>query len=359
MEEINITTGKEEKVKYKYQNDKNKFLIELIIKDINNYQILVINEENEYEIYELNLNLSELIKKSDFFQLCKNSQDFINYINQLFDNKNIDFEKNYQNDTLIMKWKFNTLFKIEEINFNLSKKQISLDGKINLISKNLENFKKEIKTNDIDKIYQKIESLENKIKELEINYKKDIKLEIENYFKEKEKEKKNLFDKESLILTEIKEKEFISKFIGAIKPNSKLELIYRASVDGQMGKDFHSKCDNIYPTITLYKTNTNKKFGGYTESSWKLETYGSDYNAHIFSINKEKYYKVNKCPEKSIYSEGTRGPNFDGLWLREPFFEQFKFWETDGDNKCYSKESTYEMSDNARILTEIEVYKVI
>lgn len=355
MEEKNITTANEKKVNYKYQNDKNQFLIELIIKDINNYQILVINEENEYEIYELNLNLSELIKKSDFFQLCKNSQDFINYINQLFDNKNIDFEKNYQNDTLIMKWKFNTLFKIEEINFNLSKKQISLDGKINLISKNLENFKKEIKTNDIDKIYQKIESLENKIKELEINYKKDIKLEIENYFKEKEKE---LFNKESLILTEIKEKEFISKFIGAIKPNSKLELIYRASVDGQMGKDFHSKCDNIYPTITLYKTNTNKKFGGYTESSWKLETYGSDYNAHIFSINKEKYYKVNKCPEKSIYSDSKRGPNFDGLWLSEPFFEQGKFWETDG-NKCYSKESTYEMSDNARILTEIEVYKVI
>ena len=43
-------------------------------------------------------------------------------MNQLFDNKNIIFETNYQNDTLTMKWKFNTLFKIEELSFNLNKK---------------------------------------------------------------------------------------------------------------------------------------------------------------------------------------------------------------------------------------------
>ena len=365
MEEKNIIPFIEKKVKYSYQNDNSKYIIELIIKDINNFEILVINEENEYEIYELNLNLSELIKKSDFFQLCKTSQDFINYMNQLFDNKNIIFETNYQNDTLTMKWKFNTLFKIEELSFNLNKKQISMDGKINLISKNLENFKKEIndiKKTDIEKIYKKIEVLENKIKELEINYKQDIKLEIENYFKEKEKkEKSNLLNQKSLILTEEKELKFITDFIRALKPNSKLELIYRASVDCQMGKDFHSKCDNIFPTITLFKTNTNRKFGGYTESNWKLTTYGSDSHAQIFSINKEKSYKVNNCPEKSIYSDNTRGPNFDGLWVSEPFFNRGSFWETEGDHKCYPKESVYEMSEKKsdNVLTEIEVYKVI
>jgi hypothetical protein len=182
-----------EKINYKYKNEKNKFIIELSIKDTNNFQLVVINEENECEIYELNINLSDLIKKSDFFQLCKTPQDFINYMNQLFENKNIIFEKSSPNDSLIMKWKFNTLFKIEELSFNLNKKQISMDGKINLISKNLENFKKEIndiKKTDIEKIYKKIEVLENKIKELEINYKQDIKLEIENYFKEKEKKRK-------------------------------------------------------------------------------------------------------------------------------------------------------------------------
>ncbi len=48
-------------------------------------------------------------------------------------------------------------------------------------------------------------------------------------------------------------------------------------------------------------------------------------NAFIFSINNEKYYKVNKNPEKSIYSDQNRGPNFDGLWVREPFFKKVHF----------------------------------
>ena len=58
-----------------------------------------------------------------------------------------------------------------------------------------------------------------------------------------------------------------------IKPNSKLKLIYRASIDGQMGKDFHLKCDNVSPTICLYMTNTYKKFGGYCSSYWKINSY--------------------------------------------------------------------------------------
>ena len=149
----------------------------------------------------------------------------------------------------------------------------------------------------------------------------------------------------------------MKSLIRMIKPNSKLQLIYRASIDGQMGKDFHSKCDNIYPTISLFKTDTDKKFGGYTEANWNIKTYGSDPNAIIFSINKEKYYKVNNCPEKSIYCDPKRGPNFDGLWVQEPFFTGGCFWETNGDHKCFPKMSTYEMceKDSNNVLSEIEV----
>ena len=99
----------------------------------------------------------------------------------------------------------------------------------------------------------------------------------------------NIFLKQkSLICTENKEINFISKFLKKIKPKSKLNLIYRASTDGQMGKDFHSKCDNISPTITFFKTNNNVKFGGYTESNWDINGYSGDKNTYIFSISKEK-----------------------------------------------------------------------
>ena len=145
-----------------------------------------------------------------------------------------------------------------------------------------------------------------------------------------------------------------------IKPNSKLKLIYRASVDGQMGKDFHSKCDNIFPTLSLFKTKSNKKFGGYTESNWNISTYAADQNAYIFSINKRKYYKVNNNYQYSIYSQAGRGPNFDGLWLREPFFANGQFWETIGDHRCFPKGSDKEITEeNSITLSELEVFKII
>ena len=47
---------------------------------------------------------------------------------------------------------------------------------------------------------------------------------------------------------------FITEFLKMIKPNSKLKIIYRATSDGQIGKDFHSKFDNVFPTIIFFKT---------------------------------------------------------------------------------------------------------
>ena len=65
---------------YKFESEKCKLKIQLSIKDINNIHFIAINTENEYEIYELNTSLSELIKTSDYFQLCKTPEDFINYL---------------------------------------------------------------------------------------------------------------------------------------------------------------------------------------------------------------------------------------------------------------------------------------
>ena len=356
---------KENKIlSFYYQKDKTKFQVNIITKENNNFYFLIINKENEYDKYELNLSLSDLINKSDFFKLCKNSEDFINYINQIFDNKNFFLEKDINSEEkLIMKWKYNTLFKVEEIIFYLKKIKISIDNKIDLFKKDLDNMKNEInqiKIDELNKIKEKINSLENKIDELQKNYKNDIKIEIEKYFKDLKK-KENIFEQESLICTNEKEINFIYKFINMIRPNSRLKLIYRASVDGQMGKDFHSKCDNIFPTVSLFKNEIGNKFGGYTESNWNITTYGADGKAFIFSLNKEKYYKVNNNPNYSICSEQKRGPNFDGLWVREPFFNKGNFWETEGDHKCFPKISTYEMSgkESGDVLLELEVFQVI
>ena len=46
------------------------------------------------------------------------------------------------------------------------------------------------------------------------------------------------------------------------------QLCYRASNDGWSGADFHTKCDDLGPTVTLVKCGTNV-FGGYTDQSWE------------------------------------------------------------------------------------------
>jgi hypothetical protein len=47
------------------------------------------------------------------------------------------------------------------------------------------------------------------------------------------------------------------------------QLCYRASDDGWGAGDFHTKCDDVGPTVTLIKCGTNV-FGGYTDQSWKV-----------------------------------------------------------------------------------------
>ena len=47
----------------------------------------------------------------------------------------------------------------------------------------------------------------------------------------------------------------------------KWRLLFRASRDGFAAETFHSKCDNLGPTVTIVK-NGHYIFGGFTDVSW-------------------------------------------------------------------------------------------
>ena len=49
-------------------------------------------------------------------------------------------------------------------------------------------------------------------------------------------------------------------FLKEIIPNSKFSLLYRATIDGDSFKTFHSKVDGKAPTIILFKTSKDKKW---------------------------------------------------------------------------------------------------
>jgi hypothetical protein len=69
-------------------------------------------------------------------------------------------------------------------------------------------------------------------------------------------------------------------------PNDKWSLLYRGTRDGFGAQDFHSKCDNKSPTLSICKAHESSYiFGGFTTVSWdSTSEYKSDPNAFVFSI---------------------------------------------------------------------------
>ena len=61
--------------------------------------------------------------------------------------------------------------------------------------------------------------------------------------------------------------------------------LYRASEDGWMHKDFHSRCDNKGPTISLFKIENGDCIGGFTNVQWQSERkYEHDSEAMLFNL---------------------------------------------------------------------------
>jgi len=105
-----------------------------------------------------------------------------------------------------------------------------------------------------------------------------------------------------------------SQLISWIGKTAKWKLAYRGSKDGFTASIFHTKCDNIGPTITVVQTTSEYIFGGYTEASWASSgMYHHDSNSFLFSLNNSHGIQV-KLPVKlagnSIYCRQGYGPTF-------------------------------------------------
>ena len=100
------------------------------------------------------------------------------------------------------------------------------------------------------------------------------------------------------------------------------KLLYRASRDGFAASSFHSKCDNVYKTITIVKSRNGNIFGGYTDLCWdQSDTYKLDNKAFIYSLTNLQNSPVKiACSSGSnaIYCTSTSGPTFgngDDLYI--------------------------------------------
>lgn len=230
--------------------------------------------ESEKIIRKFNTNIDEIINK---LNQIKTTVNLIYTINkELYQNYNIK-ERNYE-----------ILQNLNNIEKNMKLEEaVKINNETNIMrkfEKILDIYNKITETNELNKtainnifISDNNKNIQNEIIRNQNNY------EDKNYFED------------SLILTEKKDKEMIKNWI---QPNGNiyLELLYRATRDGDSYNDFHSKCDKEVPNISLIKLDNGIIIGGYTTIGWKAEksAYLSDKDAFIFSLNSREKYNLKK-----------------------------------------------------------------
>jgi len=176
---------------------------------------------------------------------------------------------------------------------------------------------------------------------------------------------------ESKILSNSKRKDEFLKKIYEWSGKYKLELLYSATKDGDSAEKFHSKCNNQGPTVTLFETDKDNIFGGYTSKDWTSNNnYKIDPDCFIFTLKNTFGTKPNKFIIKevnsSIYDYYDKGPTFGSghdINISQNFFNNnhsINFPNSFEDNIGLGKSIFTGDNNNSNfIIKELEVFKAL
>ena len=147
-----------------------------------------------------------------------------------------------------------------------------------------------------------------------------------------------------------------------------IKLIYSSHTHPKEAKTFHDLCDGIANTLTIIKSDTNRKFGGFTKLPWSSSIGWSigDGTDFIFSLDKKsKFHNTKK--ESAIYNHPNCFPCFGGgcdIGLLADCFinnqSAHSFFQTSyGCDSELDIHSHYYMAGNDEFGVEyLEVYKI-
>ena len=329
-------------------NNKIKNIKEDIIKEIEEKNILFENKINSYDS-----KLSSLESKLN--KIPKNNNNIVVFDNSNIIDSNKKFKEKYSSKTLDNKI--------------ISKNKLKIKSKItNQTSKG------EISNNTTEKE-------DNSSSKKNNNIRNSYFISSSNLFPFHLRERTNVFD--LLIDSNILKNELITenffifsklKEIYAYNRYIKLNLVYRASRDGDLAKDFHFKCDFIGPNLTLIKTKKQYVFGGFTIKTWKhlfkdvnnedpeCGTELKDEQAFGFSLNENKIYENGKPDESIIYCNSNYGPCFKNFFFKifDKFFENGGICGTIQESNFIGIEQEYEFNGGEQYFNveEIEVFQI-
>lgn len=278
MEHSPISTIQKTK-EYEIESENKKYSVK--IKLSSNIEIEIHELDKIQGSFYINeFSLDALVKISRGFRICENISEAYDILEAIFEAKK----------SIIKRKEDNSIILIIEVSLP--------GGKI----QNAEMFlnKKEINKNIlIEELVKKVNILEEENKKLkeEINEIKEWKKKIEKLFKD-EINCKERFEKlyvDSRIIDNMNDLNLIINRLTNndmnLKQKINLNLLYRATRDGDKFNDFHSRVDNKNSTLTIIKTSLNCKFGVFLDIPIK-QTGSSivDDKSFIFSFNLKKIY---------------------------------------------------------------------
>ena len=148
------------------------------------------------------------------------------------------------------------------------------------------------------------------------------------------------------------------------KEVKELKKLYQATIDGDGPINFHTKCDNITYTLVLYKSEKNRRFGGFTSMAWSSPTsneYKDDKNAFLFSLDKQRIYPY-KNEGYAIACYKDYGPCF-GFWaifVAGNSIQEKKLYINNGQYNFFGDNNALCEVNNSYIYAlEIEVFQII
>ena len=345
------------------EQDHNKYLLHVTSIGETISFLMSFSEDNKTKIFLRKLALKE-IKDRDSLQIflpysCK---QFIEFMKTLSDTKKLSLFK--KENIIFIEFSVEILFKQrffdielypEDKNFDCIAKELYRELSLNYQILKQEN--EEIKKENIE-LKKKIEEHDKEIKEIKKMLNPDF-----NINKIKVGNKSVIMNENEFDMVHLAIKSRMNKEV------KELKKLYQATIDGDGGINFHSRCDGIPNTLVLIKSAGNRRFGGFTSIEWSSHTsgeYKDDPNAFLFSLDKHKIYPY-KENSKAIYNYKDYGPCFGSgadIHIYQHAIQERKLWTNESSSTISydnfgDKNALSECNGSKIYAAEYEVFQVI
>ena len=256
-------------------------------------------EENVFPKQEFNLyqSLEQLTKIDRYFRQFDELKEVFEFIKTIISKNNLSVVKEENR----MKLKLSNPLINKDIIINLTLKAKDIKSEVESLIPYITSLNK------------KIDSLENQIKDMKIEFDnklKDMKAELDEIKNKFENKIPNLFQGSQII--DDNDKNIIISWFD--KKIISTELLLNAEINDNFLQAFFSKCRNRKNTMIFIRTTDNLRFGGFTSVIWPTNGNSSDKESFVFSLTNRQKYKILNADRAIEVFEGSWisfGPGMD------------------------------------------------